>query len=141
MKFNNILKVILLSKFCLCSAFISNLHIKKSNLKLNAVDNPASIISKFGVGNEWTYNQFLDKINNNEIDGVSILSDEKGLAVIDKLHTDDILSNNIHYIKILPNMINDIIIQLNSHHVTYDILKIPESNGFDFSLPLKFVGK
>jgi cell division protease FtsH len=140
MKFNNILKVILLSKFCLCSAFISNLHIKKSNLKLNAIDNPASIISKFGVGNEWTYNQFLDKINNNEIDGVSILSDEKGLAVIDKLHTDDILSNNIHYIKILPNMINDIIIQLNSHHVTYDILKIPESNGFDFSLPLKFVG-
>ena len=55
----------------------------------------------------------------------------------------DLTSDNVHVVQTLPNMINDLIQQLNSNHIQYDIYNLPVKNGggLDFLLiPLQFIG-
>ena len=116
---------------------------KLTKIYSNLDDVPSNIIrdvSRAGVGKEWTYQTFIDNLNKNKIDAVSILSDEKGFAAIDTNHDKVILPDNIHIVKTLPNMIDNLVNQLNSHHINYDIFKIPEANGLDLSAPFKFIG-
>ena len=100
-----------------------------------------------GIGSPWTYQTFLDNLNQNNVDRVSILSNEKGFAVIDKVtesssEPGDVVPSSIHFVRTVPDMLNDVIAQLNSHHINYDVFDIPEktSNGFDIGLPLQFIG-
>ena len=107
---------------------------------------PSDIIKEVGrkgAGDQWTYDTFLENLNKNNIDGVSIISDEKGFAVVDKQHLDGtVLPDNIHFIRTVPEMLKDLIAQLNAHHINYDIYSIPEKSGgnFNLALPLQFVG-
>ena len=110
-------------------------------------------------GSTWTYQTFIDNLYKNNVESVSIFSDQKAFAVIDKhlgVSMDDAVSNrgivvdgidltsdNVHVVQTLPNMINDLIQQLNSNHIQYDIYNIPTRNGnvLDFLLvPLQFIG-
>ena len=109
-------------------------------------------------GSTWTYQTFIDNLNKKNVDSVSIFSDQKAFAVIDKnldgtidkvsnggivVNGIDLTSDNVHVVQTLPNMINDLIQQLNSNHIQYDIYNLPikNSNGLDFLLvPLQFIG-
>ena len=104
-------------------------------------------VGKKGIGTPWTYQTFLDNLDQNNVDRVSILSDEKGFAVIDKVasasggDTDQLAASNIHFVRTVPDMLHDVIAQLNSHHINFDVFDIPEkSGGFNLGLPLQFVG-
>ena len=141
----NLLFVSLITNLSLCNGFApsANQFGYLKPIKITLDDNPSNIItetSRLGIGKEWTYNEFIDKLNHNQIDSASILSNEKGIAVIDKIHSETIVPDNIHFIKILPQMIDNVISQLNSHNINYDILRIPESSPLDLSSPLKFIG-
>ncbi len=115
---------------------------RSSRLLMN--DNPSDIIrevTRVGIGNEWTYNEFLSNLKKNNIDQVSILSDQKGFAAIDTHHADTVLPDNVHLINTLPHMIDDLLPKLYSHHIKFDIFKIPENNGGGaLAGPLQFVG-
>ena len=141
-----------------------NLKIKNSNkinkinkinrnklLKMNIDTNnlPSEIIKEIAKkssspGTAWTYQTFLDNLKNNNIDKVSIFNNEKGFAVIDnKYDNSEIFSDNIHIVQTLPNMIDDLIKQLNLNHINYDIYNIPEKNTGPLDLlllPLQFAG-
>ena len=108
-------------------------------------------------GTTWTYQTFIDNLNKNNVESVSIFSDQKGFAVIDKnfdigdkipnggiiVNGVDLTSDNVHVVQTLPNMINDLIEQLNNNHIQYDIYNLPirNGNGLDFLLvPLQFIG-
>ena len=120
--------------------------VMRRSIRLDAT-NPSDIIksvSKKGIGTPWTYQTFVDNLNNNNVDRVSIMSDEKGVAVIekvDKLATEQVSPTNIHFVRILPDMLHDLIVQLNAHHINFDVFDLPErGGGFNVGLPLQFVG-
>ena len=79
-------------------------------------------------------------LDNKNIDAVTILSDEKAFAAIDSKHTEQILSDNIHIIKSVPHMIDSLIPQLNSHHINYDIYKLPDVTTPGLPGPFQFIG-
>jgi cell division protease FtsH len=122
---------------------------KNTYTQTNALVDPSSspsdvikAIGNKGIGMPWSYQTFMDNLNANNIDRVSILSNEKGLAVIDNSNTDpNITPENIHFVRIVPDMLRDAITQLNSHHINFDVFDVPEkSGGFNIGLPLQFVG-
>ena len=137
--------LIFLALFTFSQSFtLPNPPIKKLTKIYSTLDDtPSNIIkdvSRAGIGKEWTYQNFIENLDKNKIDAVSILSDEKAFAAIDTNHDKVILPDNIHIIKTLPNMIDDLINKLNSYHINYDIFNIPENNGIDLSAPFKFIG-
>tara|TARA_B100000902_G_scaffold397141_1_gene460045 strand:+ start:1137 stop:2978 length:1842 start_codon:yes stop_codon:yes gene_type:complete len=96
-------------------------------------------VGKKGIGTPWTYQTFIDNLNKDNVDQVSILSDEKAFAVIDK--TDPVSPASIHFVRALPDMLHDTIVQLNSHHINYDIFEIPEKGGgLNIALPFQLIG-
>ena len=125
---------------------MTKLPTTRASTRRASMTNPSDIIKevgKNGAGEDWTYQNFLNNLSNNNIDQVSILSDEKAFAAIDKNHaTDMIEKNNIHIIKTIPHMIDDLIPQLKSHGINFDIFNTPieRSGGLDLSTPLQFIG-
>ena len=139
-----------------------------SNLKMDYDSDgklPSEIIKQLSTnspkpGDAWTYQTFIDNLNKNNVDSVSIFSNEKAFAVIDKNVGDGVggglgdgvgggfvngmSSDNVHIVQTLPNMINDLIDQLNSNHIQYDIYNLPMKNEGNFLdvllVPLQFVG-
>ncbi len=109
---------------------------------LAASNTPSEIIKevgKRGIGPPWTYQTFIENLNKDNVGQVSILSDEKAFAVIDK--TDPVSPESIHFVRTLPEMLQDTIVQLNSHHINYDIFEIPQKNGgLNIALPFQFIG-
>ena len=85
----------------LCNAFTllsSRQYNRLGSFKM-ALDHPAETIkqvSKYGIGKEWSYQEFLDKLNHNQIDGVSIMNTQEGFAAIDNNYQDVIEPDNIH---------------------------------------------
>jgi cell division protease FtsH len=124
----------------LCQGFVPSHHFKTINTKYRlkmTADSPSEIItqvSRTGFGKTWTYQNFLDNLDHNKIDSVSVLSDQKGFIAVDTNHDTSIVSDNLHYIKTLPNVIDDLLPRLYSHHTNFDILTIPntESIGNNF---------
>ena len=115
-------------------------YVQKPFLKMK-IDHPSEVIkdiSRFGVGDEWTYNEFMNKLKSDQIDGVSIFNTQEGFAVIDKSHENVIEPSNLHIVRGLPSMMEDVIKNLNSHDVTYDIFKIPEP--YHVPVFLQFIG-
>lgn len=115
---------------------------------INSNNMPSEIIRELSKtsrepGSSWTYQTFLDNLKESNIDKVSIFSNEKGFAIIDNNHDKgDILASNIHIVNTIPNMITDLVRQLNSNHIGYDIYNIADKQPgpLDFlSGPLQFV--
>ena len=99
-------------------------------------------VARAGIGKEWTYQTFMDNVNKNNVDLVTIFGDEHGMAVVDRHHLDDsILADNVHIVKLLPQMLTDVVSVLKGNHIPFDIYKMPEmSNGPGFLFPLQIVG-
>ena len=120
------------------------LPLQRKTITLHASELPSEVIkqaSRSGVGTEWTYDNFLENLKNNNIDKVSVFQNEDGFAVIDKNHGDNIVANNIHLVKTIPSMMDDLISKLNVNHINYDILKVAQSQqGGPLSSAIQFIG-
>tara|TARA_B100000886_G_scaffold327007_1_gene274038 strand:- start:2372 stop:4387 length:2016 start_codon:yes stop_codon:yes gene_type:complete len=117
----------------------------KSTLKASINGLPSSIINdvaRKGYGTEWSYNEFLNNLKNKNVDGVSLFSNQKGLGVIDSSHGTEVLPENIHFVKAISPMIDDLIPKLNANHVNFDIYQMFDqtNNGFSLAGPLQFIG-
>ena len=112
------------------------------------IQTPSTIIQavgKKGIGTPWTYQTFLDNLHHDNVDRVSILSNERGFAVIEKLaaggDTEQVPPTSIHFVRTVPDMLHDLIVQLNTQHINFDVFDIPEkAGGFNLGLPLQFIG-
>ena len=85
---------------------------------------PSEVIQnsvRLGLGDEWSAAKFLDELDKGDIDLVTILSDEKSLVAVDNNHGELVMKDNVHMVKILPQMINDILLKLTDKHIAYDI--------------------
>jgi len=102
--------------------FKSDFNNIKYLMKSSEITNPNKIISKFidNYDSTWT---LYDLINDyDKIDGISFDQMAKFAYIIDKNHELEITQKNIHYIKLIPDLIELIIKNLDKHNIIYDVL-------------------
>ena len=94
----------------------------KYKMRTFDITDPNVIVKKFESmnSNKWTYSDIFYKIDS--IDGVSFDQEGKFAWVIDSNHGLEILQENIHYVKLLPNNIGSFIELLQDYHITFDVL-------------------
>ena len=107
-----------------------------------------SIYKKFSTyGAPWTFTTFKEQLDTNKIQGVSFISENdhvKGLIAIDKnhaLHEYDLY--NIHNLRILPNVVDNVLSKLDAKHIAYDFIDLTNTNNNIFGMfggVLQFVG-
>ena len=111
-------------------------HYKNNNLKLQMSYKPIDVIQNINkFGSEWTYNDFINNLNNKNIDAVTIL-DNNNYIIIDKNIDNEIQQNNIHLLKGLPQITDNIIDQLLKNNINFDVYENLQNN--QFSEPLQF---
>lgn len=98
------------------------------------------ILSKGITGTEWTFNDLLINLENKNVDSATILDNKDYILTIDKNYADSILFDNIHIIKTLPSVTENIIQKMNEYRVPFDISSIDTSTFFDYiPWPIKFM--
>ena len=109
--------------------------IKKFSLENQIVQSPSELTkhiydeaSKYGV--IQNYNDFQTSIQNNQVEGVALLTQNeqiKGVVSIDKLHNiGNYELSNFHVTKTIPSMVSGLLYNLDKNHISYDILYLPE---------------
>ena len=130
--------------------------IKNFSLGNQDIQSPAQLtkqiydeVSKYGV--VQNYNDFQSSLQNNQVEGVSLLTQNeqiKGIVSIDKMHNIGTYElSNFHVTKMIPSLVSGLLESLDKNHVKYDILYLPEpfdlgviiSNIFQF-VALYFIG-
>tara|TARA_X000000368_G_scaffold346474_2_gene285830 strand:- start:2767 stop:4761 length:1995 start_codon:yes stop_codon:yes gene_type:complete len=99
----------------------------------------ASKLSKNKIGSDWTYNDFLNNLNNNNIEGASLLKDANVIFAIDKKHGIDVLADNIHKIKTIPFTSDLIVNTLTGKGINFDIVSLPQNPLTQVPFVVQFV--
>ena len=130
----------LVSSNCFLLGIKPNIKNQKINMKL---DNPSSVLEQFSrqaIGNAWTIQELSQKVDNNKVDGVSLLVKDNvvnGLVAIDNNYKDMVDSSNLHPIRTgVPELTNTVIDLLNKNHINYDIFY--QGNSFDIGSVFQF---
>ncbi len=92
------------------------------------LEKPVEILQKFqklGVDSSWTVKELMENIDKNRVDGASLLVKDNivnGLVAIDNNYKDVIERSNLHLVRTgVPELTENVIKQLDSHHINYDI--------------------
>ena len=102
--------------------FNNNIHVVKFKMKDTIITDPNSITNKFEniMDSSWTYADIFDKINC--IEGASIDKDGKFAYFIDNQHSLEILKDNIHFVKLFPSHLNNLIDILLQHNINFEVI-------------------
>ena len=118
----------------------------RNKIKLNMeTDTPSKIIQSIGAsyvktGKEWTLTDLYENLKNNNVESASLVVKDnqiQGLFAIDNKHDVEILGDNLHALKSVPELTNGMLEELNKYHINYDITDITK-NSFLNSVPLVF---
>ena len=154
------LRIPLLLLFSVGSSFPITNTINKKNLfvrnhklsKLNMVlENTPSLIIKNlnsqggSSGEAWSYYDFTQHLQDNDVDGVSIIQNNNGVAglvAIDKSHMpNEYLLNNVHFVKTIPELIQPALLQLEKLKIPHDVLDVSKVDRLAaIPWPLQLVG-
>ena len=85
-------------------------------------------VSKYGLSQ--SYNDFQTSIQNNQVEGVSLLTQNeeiKGIVSIDKMHSiGNYDISNFHVTKIILSLTSGLLYNLDKNHIKYDVLYLPK---------------
>ena len=137
--------------FSLFTTSSVSLQYSRSHITRMNIDNtPSTIIKQLGstgepIGSSWSYYDLTKHIQDNDIDGVSIVSKNdhvSGLFAIDNTHdVGNVLSANVHPIQIIPELTDTIIQKLDTGHIPFDVLDVTKYSIFDaIPWPVQLVG-
>ncbi len=120
-----------------------------SNLQIDN-DTPSFIVQKIyktysTFGSPWTFARFKEELESKNIQGITFISENdkiKEIVAIDNHHTlNEYDLYNVHNIRIIPNLVDNILNKIDSNHINYDFLDITKQ-GFLDNVPfiIQFVG-
>jgi len=122
---------------------------KNTMLKMSLEKTPSLIIKELtqngGKGGEpWSYYDFSKHLQDNDVDGVSIITNNEGvsgLLAIDKTHQpNDFHLDNVHLVKTIPDLVQPAISQLEKMKIPHDVLDVSKLNLFSaIPWPLQLV--
>lgn len=132
-------------------AFNLNIDISMVNTEesINVIDyniHPSTIVNhlindKSNFGDQWSYSEFLDKIDNDKITGVSILENGKSAIAIDNSISNVVEAQNLHTVKLFPSIFDNVIQSLVDHKINFDVFTKTEngiSNFLEFIITNSF---
>ena len=96
------------------------------NIEMNY--RPQEVIQGLGrgqIGSEWTYQDFLTNLKDHIIDGATITDNGK-IFFIDKEYVDSPELSNIHLLKSLPSVTDNVISKMTENHINFDILNVAD---------------
>lgn len=99
----------------------------KISMSNNLID-PSEYVKSFitePIGEHYTYSEFIDKLSNKYIEGVTFFNDGKTAIAIDNDFSTNIHANNLHYVHILPNSYDYIMDIANKMHINVDMMDVP----------------
>lgn len=99
---------------------------RNGNTKMNYL--PQQLIQTLGkgqIGNEWTYEDFVSNIKGHMIDSATV-TDNGRIFLIDKQYTDSPDLFNIHLLKTLPSLTDNVITKLTENHINFDVLNMAD---------------
>ena len=76
----------------------------RMSYKPSALIEEVSRASNNKIGSEWTYYDFINNLEKNNIDAATIVDKANAIAVIDGDHRESVMGDNIHFIKTLPEI-------------------------------------
>ena len=108
-------------------------------LKMSLLKNykPVEVIrnaAQKGIKSEWSYGDFLDNLKGHNIDAATI-TDTNNLVVIDKQYNDVVQPENLHLLKGVPELTDNIINKLIENGINFDVYNANENKDFLSSLP------
>ena len=124
-----------------------NLKKQKTNIAMSLYK-PTQLIqsvSKKGLGVEWTYNDFINNLNNHNVDAATI-TDTNNMVVIDKNYQESITSENLHLLKGIPELTDKLVNKLVENHINFDIYNMADQTNelgriFDnIPFPIQLIG-
>tara|TARA_X000001036_G_C20687474_1_gene808211 strand:- start:309 stop:2294 length:1986 start_codon:yes stop_codon:yes gene_type:complete len=140
--------ILLFSLFTTTS--VSLQYSRKQITRMNIDNTPSTIIKQLGstgepIGSSWSYYDLSKHIQDNDIDGVSIVTKNdhvSGLFAIDNGHdVGNVLAANVHPIQIIPELTDTIIQKLDTGHIPFDVLDVTKYSIFDaIPWPVQLVG-
>ena len=114
-----------------------------TRMKTKIYYKPATLIeevtrlSNNKIGSEWTYYDFINNLEKNNIDAATIVDKANAIAVIDGNHGESVMGDNIHFIKTLPETSNLIIDKLAHNNINFDIFTPPVNPLSNITLDFK----
>lgn len=89
---------------------------------------PQELIQSLGrgqIGNEWTYEDFLNNLKSHLIDSATV-TDNGRVFFIDKDYSDSPELFNIHLLKTLPSLTDNVVSKLTENHINFDVLNMAD---------------
>ncbi len=89
---------------------------------------PQELIQSLGrgqIGNEWTYEDFLANLKGHLIDSATV-TDNGRVFFIDKDYSDSPELFNIHLLKTLPSLTDNVVTKLTENHINFDVLNMAD---------------
>ena len=93
------------------SSFPSIHRLEKPVLRMNPdhVNFIRENIAYGRYGKEWSYQDLVSNVQHDSVDFASILNNANILVAIDNKHSGDVSLDNLHYVKMLPNLVQHIV--------------------------------
>ena len=108
---------------------ISSLNYKKpflSNIQMSY--KPQELLQTLGkgqLGNEWTYEDFLSNLKGHEIDAATV-TDNGRIFFIDNNYDGSPELFNVHLLKSLPSLTDNVITKMTENHINFDVLNMAD---------------
>ncbi len=115
----------------------------RQSLSMSQDYQPSSLVENLGapLGERWSYGDFLSNLKHNNIESVTILSNNEGFVAIDKLHSaTGIQAENLHPIQSSSQLTSNLIDVLVRNGINFDILDSSRQGVQNLIVPLVQVG-
>ena len=106
---------------------VSGMNKCKLQMSMDYIE-PSKYVGHFlkePIGSPYTYSEFIEKLSNKVVEGVTFFNDGKTAIAIDNQHASDVHAQNLHYVHILPNSYDYIMDIAKQYHVHVDMMDVP----------------
>jgi len=109
-------------------SMVSSERLTSRNMVNDLSSQPSNLVNFFSkepIGSQFTYSEFVDRMNHNTIEGITFFNDGKSAIAIDKDYSDIVHAKNLHYVHILPNSYDYIMDIATKYHINVDMMDVP----------------
>lgn len=108
----------------------SFLYFKPFSIIENEYKSNYNLIQELGFHSEWSFSQFLENLEKDEIKSVTIMYNGNMLGILKKTTeiSQEVSKELLHVVRTLPNMIPDAVSKMQEKSITFDIFHAQSQN-------------
>ena len=127
-----------------CFTFISHTSIpfykKSDSINVTPMNITNSFLHQNRVGSEWTYHDFIENLQKENIFVATIIDNLDTIVLVDKNYNESISVDNVHAIKSIPSLTDSMVELMTKHNIRFDISNYYTTSILDWvPYPLKLL--